>query len=159
MRLIIDTNILLYASSFKLEEDESEQRKQDDCSEFIKRLLLPDCIHEIVYSQDISNEYYNSKQRERHPKSKSFIADFQKKLGNKRYQYCIEEKLSEDDYAFLNQVKFDPDDIKFVELAVSEKITLIVSEDSGDYAPIKAYLAEKFNLEVLTAREAIGKIF
>jgi len=159
MILILDTNILIYASSFEAASNSDEKEKQKNCRQLVEKLKDATCLHKVAISQDIRNEYYNRQNWPRHNIIQSYVTNFFKPLGDRLKYVGGKPKLNEDDYAFLNEVKFDPNDIKFVALAVSEKIALIVSEDSGDYAPIKAYLAEKFNLEVLTAREAIGKIF
>lgn len=154
MRLILDTNILVYGSGVDTSQAESERRKQSECGKLIQALSAEPSRYPVRVSREILNEYYNRERRVR-----NYIANFLKSFKQEDYLRVESLPPLDDVRAFLEQVRFDRNDYKFVELAVSEQIKLIVSEDSEDYKKIRQYLQSQFGIEVLTAQDALATLF
>ncbi|MBC8042674.1 MAG: hypothetical protein IAF08_04440 [Rhizobacter sp.] len=162
MILILDKNILFYASYYEQLSGEQE-KKQPVCRQLIDELRRPSCMYQVAYSQEILREYYRvgKPKPSANPVGESpraYLNKFIKEIESRVYPATPDE-LPEELLAYLEQVKFDRDDYKYVQLAVSEKIKLIITEDSGDFSLIKDYLSRNYGVEVLTAAEALEKLF
>lgn len=160
MVLILDTNVFIYASRMELPADETEQQKQADCRRLIERIAFVGCEHTVELSQEIENEYFNTKQGPRPQGVRGYVSDilYRRLDREHRIRKSIPPKLPASITQALRDRDFDFDDDKFVQLAVGENIKLIVSEDS-DYLQIQTYLKETFGIEILTAAEALEKLF